>query len=119
MEVYIRMVNMKKRLKLVQGSLDLLVLRAVSQNPIHGYGIMGWIKATGGEEIELEEGALYHALHRLDRRGLIKGRWQISPDTGRKAKFYSLTKKGEAQLAEETAQWEGYIRLLQRVMSSG
>ena len=118
-EISIRIVNMKKRLKLVQGSLDLLVLQAVSENPIHGYGIMAWIKATGGEEIELEEGALYHALHRLDRKGFIKGRWQISPDTGRKAKFYSLTKKGVAQLAEETAQWEGYIRLLQRVMSSG
>jgi len=110
---------MKKPLKLVQGSLDILILRAVSQHPVHGYGIMAWIKATGGEELELEEGALYHALHRLDRKGLIKGDWQLSPDTGRKTKVYCLTKKGVEQLAEEEAQWEGYIRLLQRVMTSG
>ncbi len=110
---------MDRPLKLVQGSLALLILRAVSQRPLHGYGIMAWIRAIGGEELELEEGALYHALHRLDRKALIKGEWRRSPDTGRKAKFYSLTKKGVEQLAEETAQWEGYIRLLQRVMAPG
>jgi PadR family transcriptional regulator PadR len=110
--------TLKKPLKLVQGSLDLLILRAVSRSPIHGYGIMAWIKTVGGEELGLEEGALYHALHRLDRKGLIQGEWEISPDTGRKAKFYSLTPEGVEQLAEETAQWEGYIRLLQQVMAS-
>ena len=111
--------TLDRPLKLVQGSLAFLILRAVSQRPLHGYGIMAWVMAVGGEELELEEGALYHALHRLDRKGLITGEWQLSPDTGRKAKFYSLTQKGKEQLVEETAQWEGYIRLLQRVMAPG
>lgn len=106
-------------MKLVQGSLDLLVLQAVSQQPVHGYGIKAWIDGVSDQELELDEGALYHALHRLDRKGLIKGTWQISPDTNRKSKVYSLTKKGRARLAEETAQWEKYIQLLQRVMASG
>lgn len=109
----------KRHLRLIQGSLDLLVLQAVSQQPVHGYGIKAWIDAVSDQELELDEGALYHALHRLDRKALIKGAWQISPDTGRRAKVYSLTKKGRARLAEETVQWKRYIQLLQRVMTSG
>lgn len=109
----------ERHLRLVQGSLDLLVLQAVSQRPAHGYGIKAWIDAVSDQELELDEGALYHALHRLDRKALIKGSWQISSDTGRKTKVYNLTKKGRARLAEETAQWERYIQLLQRVMASG
>ncbi len=95
------------RAGIVPGTLDLLVLKAVSLGPQHGYGVLLRIEQITGEGFEIEQGALYPALARLEHRGLIESEWGIS-DNNRKAKFYQLTAAGRKQLKEETASWERF-----------
>jgi PadR family transcriptional regulator PadR len=90
---------------LLQGTLDLLILKVVQFGPIHGYAIAQRIQQISKEVLQVQQGSLYPALHRLENRGWLKADWRDS-ETGREAKFYSLTKKGQKQLAEETSQWE-------------
>jgi PadR family transcriptional regulator PadR len=90
---------------LFTGTLDLLMLQTLSQGPKHGYGIGKWLAETTGGAVALEESALYPALHRLEKKGLVKGGWGLTA-TGRRARFYTLTKKGETTLLKETARWE-------------
>ena len=89
----------------LQGTLDLLVLRTVAQEPLHGYGIAMRILAFSGGVLEVEEGSLYPALHRLEKRKLLSAEWRPT-ETGRRAKFYSLTKAGREQLEQELSSWE-------------
>jgi PadR family transcriptional regulator len=90
---------------LLQGTLDLLILKVVQFGPIHGYAIAQRIQQISKDVLQVQQGSLYPALHRLENRGWLKADWRDS-ETGREAKFYSLTKNGQKQLEEETSQWE-------------
>lgn len=90
---------------LFTGTLDLLMLQTLKWGPKHGYGIGKWIGEQTGGAVDLDEGALYSALHRLEKKGLIRGSWGET-DSGRRARFYSLTAKGGKALQKETARWE-------------
>ncbi|MFN8652964.1 MAG: PadR family transcriptional regulator [Gemmatimonadales bacterium] len=96
---------------LFTGSLDLLLLKAVSWGPRHGYAIGQWLKQTTSEVIVVQEGALYPALHRLERQGLLEEEWGVS-ETGRKAKFYRLTPAGRRHLKQELARWSEFSRVM-------
>jgi transcriptional regulator len=89
---------------LLQGNLDLLVLRTLSWGPRHGYAVGRWIEETTDHVLRVEAGSLYPALYRLERKGLIEAEWGVS-DLGRPAKLYQLTKAGRSRLAAETAAW--------------
>ena len=99
------------RIDLPQGTLDLLILRVVSLEPIHGYGIAQRIQQMSRDAILLQQGSLYPALHRLEYKKFLAADWKPS-DTGREAKFYRLTSRGQAELQKET---EGWARLIQVV----
>jgi len=89
---------------LPQGTLDLLILRVVALGPIHGYGVAQRLRQVSREMVQVRQGSLYPALHRLERRKLLVADWRPS-DTGRAAKFYRLTAQGRARLRTETAEW--------------
>src|SRR5215210_3685824 len=91
------------------GTLDILVLKAVSWGPRHGYAIGRWIRETTEDVLTVQEGALYPALHRLERRSLLAEEWRVT-ETGREAKFYSLTAEGRAQLRAEVVRWTRFSR---------
>jgi len=88
-----------------QGTIDLLVLKAVSLGPLHGYGIAQRLQQLSRAVIQVQQGTLYPALHRLENRGWLSAEWKES-DTGREAKFYKLTRRGRAQLSAEQASWQ-------------
>jgi transcriptional regulator len=89
---------------ILRGTLDLLVLKAVSWGPAHGYAVARWIEQSTGDVLQVGEGSLYPALHRLEERGWIVAEWGVS-ETNRRAKFYTLTRRGRAQLTVETESW--------------
>jgi PadR family transcriptional regulator PadR len=95
---------MTERLDLPQGTLDLLILKAVSLQPMHGWAISQRIHQVSREALEIPQGSLYPALHRLERRGLIRAEWGAS-DNNRKAKYYELTRAGRKQLESEADGW--------------
>jgi transcriptional regulator len=101
----------------VQGTLDVIVLKAVSWGPRHGYAVSRWIKETTEGALDVEEGALYPALHRLEKRGLVESQWGLS-ENNRRAKFYQLTPAGRRQLRTEAAAWQRYAALLARVLAA-
>jgi len=90
--------------EVLRGTLDLLILKAVSWGPTHGFGAARWIEQATNDVLQIEEGSLYPALHRLETRGWITAEWGTS-ENNRRAKFYTLTPKGRAQLRVETATW--------------
>ncbi|MGH7713963.1 MAG: PadR family transcriptional regulator [Gemmatimonadaceae bacterium] len=96
---------MDDRLDLPQGTLDLLILKSLSLGPQHGWAISERIHEVSRATLQIPQGSLYPALHRLERRGWIRAEWGAS-DNNRRAKYYELTKKGQKQLQEETAAWE-------------
>jgi PadR family transcriptional regulator len=100
---------------LLQGSLDLLILRSLSAESRHGYGIAKHLRDVSQEFLQVEEGSLYPALHRLERRGWIAARWGSS-DANRRAKYYSLTTAGKKQLQAETAAWTKMSAAIDRVL---
>jgi PadR family transcriptional regulator PadR len=102
-------------LDLLQGNLDLLVLRTLTQGPMHGYTVARWIKERSDNVFLVEEGALYPALHRLERKGFVESEWGVS-ENNRKAKFYELTPRGRAQLKTELAEWDRYTRAVAGVL---
>lgn len=106
-----------KKTDLVQGTLDLLVLKTVAQGPLHGYGIAQRILVTSKETLQVQQGSLYPALHRLERKGLIKAEWRESGN-GPMAKYYSLTASGRKQLREEMEQWRRYSGAIAMVLES-
>jgi transcriptional regulator len=95
---------MGKSTDLVQGTLDLLILKTVSPGEMHGWAIAKRIQQISGDVLQVQQGSLYPALHRLEQQGWIEAKWAES-DTGRQAKFYSLTAAGRGQLEKETANW--------------
>ena len=94
---------------LYTGTLDVLVLKALSWGPMHGYAIGRWIRQTTDEALTVQEGALYPALHRLQRRGWLEEEWGTT-DTGREAKYYRMTSAGRRQLRVEVERWRAYAR---------
>jgi transcriptional regulator len=96
---------MSKPSDLIQGTLDLLILRTLSLEPMHGWAIARRIQQVSEDVLQVTQGALYPALHRLEQQGWLRAEWR-STDTGREAKFYALTRAGRAQLEKELAQWE-------------
>jgi PadR family transcriptional regulator len=95
----------KEKADLLQGTLDMLILKAVSLSPLHGYGIIQRIRQMSGEMLEVEQGSLYPALYRIEQRGWVSSQWDLN-ETGRRAKFYTLTKTGRIQLEAEEASWD-------------
>jgi transcriptional regulator len=89
---------------LIQGTLDMLILKALLRGPTHGYGIAEWIEQTSQQVLKVEEGALYPALHRMQLRGLLKAKWGTS-ENNRRAKFYDLTADGHKRLHAESQRW--------------
>ena len=102
---------MPERSDLPQGTLDLLILQAVAGGAIHGYGIAQRLQLISHDVVQVPQGSLYPALHRLENRGLLTADWKMS-DTGRESKFYRLTPQGRKQLKEEAASW---LRLTEAV----
>lgn len=90
---------------LIQGTLDVLILKSLATESRHGWAIAKRIEAVSGDVLQIKQGSLYPALHRLEHQGLIRAEWREN-ETGRDAKFYSLTKAGRAQLEVELSQWE-------------
>jgi PadR family transcriptional regulator PadR len=96
---------MSKPSDLIQGTLDLLILKTIALGPMHGWAIAKRIQQVSNEVLQVTQGALYPALHRLEQQGWVRGAWGES-ESGREAKFYSLTKAGRAQLDKELEQWQ-------------
>ena len=110
-----RLVARSKTLDLLQGTLDLLVLKTLSWGPAHGYAIARWIQQLTGEVLVVGEGSLYPALHRLDERGWIESEWRLS-ENNRRAKFYRLTTAGRQQLRAEAVSWDRFVDAVGKVM---
>lgn len=108
----------QKQVGLLPGTLDLLILRAVSLGPEHGYGVLLRIEQISGGELSIEQGALYPALYRLERRGLLKTEWGVS-DNNRRAKFYELTAAGKKCLEEETSEWNRLVSAMHAALHTG
>jgi transcriptional regulator len=94
-------------LDLLKGTLDVLVLKALTWGPRHGYAVARWLDDATHGTLQIEEGALYHGLHRLERRGWVTSEWGLS-ETNRRAKYYTLTAAGRQQLVAQTATWTRY-----------
>jgi PadR family transcriptional regulator, regulatory protein PadR len=108
---------MEKQGDLLQGTLDMLVLKALARGAKHGYGVAEWIHQSSNDVLHVEEGALYPALHRLEVKGLLSAEWGAS-ENNRKAKFYSLTAAGKKTLAEESEYWQRMSGAIAQVMRS-
>jgi len=106
----------RDELQLLQGTLDLLVLRALSDGPLHGYAIAKWIGSASADALRVEEGSLYPALYRLEDRGWLASTWKAS-ETGRRARVYRLTAAGRRALGDETSQWRAFATAVAKVLS--
>ena len=105
-------------LDLVRGTVDLLVLKTLAVGPLHGYAIASLIRDRSDGELLVQEGALYPALHRLEAKELVEAEWGVTP-TGRRARYYSLTRTGRAELRAESATWRRYVEAVAKVLELG
>ena len=103
--------------ELLQGTLDMMILKTLSAGPHHGYGVMRRIRQVSEEVLQVEEGSLYPALHRLEKRGYLKSEWRRS-ESNRRAKYYRLTPRGRSQLRAETARWADLSAAIGKVMDA-
>jgi transcriptional regulator len=108
---------MAQKSDLLQGTLDLLILKTLAGGPMHGWGISLQIQQVSEDVLQVNQGSLYPALHRLEQQGLIASQWGAS-ENNRQAKFYELTRAGRKQLAEETRNWERLAGAVARVLSN-
>ncbi len=108
----------EQRLELPQGTLDILILRTLIAEPQHGWGISERIQQVSGDVLQVQQGSLYPALHRLERRGWIRAEWGTS-ENNRRAKFYELTDEGRARLEAETEAWQKLTFAVGRVLGLG
>lgn len=108
---------MDKKTDLLQGTLDLLILKTIALQPMHGWAIAQRIQQISKDVLQVQQGSLYPALHRLERRGWIRSEWGPS-ENNRRAKFYSLTKTGRKQLEEERASWERLAAAVAQVLET-
>src|SRR5580658_7568547 len=102
---------------LLQGTLDLLILKTVALGPLHGYLIAQRIRQVSKEVLQVRQGSLYPALHRLEERGLLAAEWGVT-ETGREAKFYKLSRKGRARLENETANWDQMAQAIYAILQT-
>jgi PadR family transcriptional regulator PadR len=102
--------------KFLQGTLDILILKTLSWGPMHGYGVASWIEERAGEAVRIEEGSLYPALHRMERKGWIEAEWRVT-ENNRRAKFYHLTALGRRQLQADVSEWSRFADAVSRVLS--
>lgn len=105
----------RKEMPVLQGTLDLLVLRALSWGPMHGYAVITWLRQRTDEELLVEDTAVYPALHRLEGRGLIESEWGLS-ENNRRAKFYRITAAGRTELRAVTDDWTRYVGVMAKVL---
>src|SRR5690606_7402136 len=101
----------------MQGTLDMLILKALTWGSMHGYGVVSWLEQMTDAALVVEEGSLYPALHRLAKRGWVRSEWGVS-DNNRRAKYYTLTAEGRRQLAREATSWERFAGVVGRVMAA-
>jgi transcriptional regulator len=106
----------RNRIEILQGTLDLLILRTLHWNAQHGHGIAQAIRSRSGDVLSVETGSLYPALHRLERKGWLASKWKIS-ENNQRAKYYSLTAAGKKQLASEQSKWEVLVSAMSRVLN--
>jgi transcriptional regulator len=106
----------EEAIPLLKGTLDLLCLKALSFGPAHGYGVASWLESMSEGVLDVEDSALYQALHRLEGRRLVRAEWGIT-ENNRKAKYYRLTREGRAHLRDEAATWSRYTRTVTAVMA--
>jgi PadR family transcriptional regulator, regulatory protein PadR len=107
----------RTHIDLLQGTLGVLILKSLSWGPMHGYGIARWIEQITDDELLVEEGSLYPALHRLQARGLVSSEWAIS-DTNRRVKSYTITEQGRQQLRAEMSRWERFSSAISRALDA-
>jgi transcriptional regulator len=105
----------ERDLDLLQGTLDMLLLKALSLEPLHGYAIAHRVQQLSQDALRVEEGSLYPALHRMEERGLVESEWGVS-ENNRRARYYRLTRKGRRQLETEAAEWRRLSLAISRVM---
>ena len=105
------------RLELLQGTLDMLVLKALSRGPMHGYEIARWIQQTSEDALQVEEGSLYPALYRMERKGWIRSEWGLS-EKNRKARYYKATKAGRRHLESEEHKWGRLNEAIAKIMQT-
>ena len=104
-------------LELLQGTLDLLVLKALTWGPMHGYAVARWVRETTDDDLRIEEGALYTSLHRMEQRRWIAAEWGLS-DNNRRAKYYQLTPAGRRELRARTAAFSRYANAMLKVLQT-
>jgi len=102
---------------LLQGTLDVIVLKTLSWGPMHGFGIARWIQQTTDDALRVEEGSLYPALYRMENRGWVRSQWRIT-DNHRRAKYYSLTPAGRRQLEAQRTSWSAFSLAMARIMDA-
>lgn len=102
------------RAELLQGTLDMLILKALSLGPLHGYGIVRRIRQMSDEMLNVEQGSLYPALYRIEQKGWVSSKWELN-ETGRTAKFYTLTRTGRRQLKTEEESWDRLVLAISRM----
>jgi transcriptional regulator len=102
---------------LLQGTLDVLILKALTWGPRHGYAVAAWLRQTTADELQVEDGALYTALHRMEHRGWLTAEWGVN-DENRRVKLYTLTPDGRGELQARTAKWNRYMDAVQRVLGT-
>ncbi len=107
----------KQDIELMYGTLDLMILKTLGWGPRHGLAILLWINDVTANRLVIEEGALYPALHRMERKGWLTAEWGVS-DKGRQAKFYQLTRSGRAALAAQVSRWSEYARIVDLVLDA-
>jgi transcriptional regulator len=104
-------------MNLVKGSLDVLILNALADGALHGYQVADWIREVTNDALQIEDGALYTSLHRMEERGWLASEWGVSPK-GRRAKYYRLTRVGRRQLAVEKRSWLKYADAVSKVFAA-
>ncbi len=107
----------RKQMNLLQGTLDVLVLKALARESRHGYGVADWIRRTTDGTFEIEDGALYTSLHRMEKKGWLASDWGVS-ENNRRAKYYSLTDVGRAELKKASGDWSRYAAAVFKVLAS-
>jgi len=106
-----------KDLDLLRGTLDLLILKTMSWGPMHGFGVLRWLERVTGDRLQVDDGALYPALHRLEQRGWLASEWGIT-EKNRKAKYYRLTRAGRQALTAEQRKWASYTEAVGMVLAT-
>ena len=104
-----------QELDLVRGTFDLIILKTLSWGPMHGLGVLRWIEDVTKQRLQIEEGALYPALHRLEQKGWLDAEWGYT-ENNRKAKYYELTRAGRQQLRTEVSSWERYVEAVSKAL---